>query len=74
MVRLTSELIDDSKQYINAVNDRELNLRGCKIPAIENLGGTRVRFQLYDLYLLSKTISVKESHLSTYQTYVEDVH
>uniref|UniRef100_A0A914XQG4 Probable U2 small nuclear ribonucleoprotein A' n=1 Tax=Plectus sambesii TaxID=2011161 RepID=A0A914XQG4_9BILA len=48
MVRLTSELIDDSKQYINAVNDRELNLRGCKIPAIENLGGTRNQFDTID--------------------------
>lgn len=28
MVKLTAELIDNSRQYINPVQDRELNLRG----------------------------------------------
>lgn len=42
MVRLTQELIADSRQFINPVSDRELDLRDCKIPAIENMGATKV--------------------------------
>ncbi|RMJ23083.1 hypothetical protein PHISP_06059 [Aspergillus sp. HF37] len=37
-MRLTVELIQNSLSYINPVKDRELDLRGHKIPAIENLG------------------------------------
>lgn len=42
MVRLTVELINDSLQYLNTVRDRELSLRACKIPVLENLGVTKV--------------------------------
>lgn len=42
MVRLTVDLINDSMQFINAVRERELCLRACKIPVLENLGITRV--------------------------------
>ncbi|KAL2221917.1 U2 small nuclear ribonucleoprotein A [Thermoascus aurantiacus ATCC 26904] len=37
-MRLTTELIQNSLSYINPLKDRELDLRGHKIPAIENLG------------------------------------
>ncbi|KAJ5939322.1 U2 small nuclear ribonucleoprotein A [Penicillium verhagenii] len=37
-MRLTVELIQHSLSYINPLTDRELDLRGHKIPAIENLG------------------------------------
>ncbi|KAH8705447.1 small nuclear ribonucleoprotein U2, A [Talaromyces proteolyticus] len=37
-MRLTVELIQNSLSYINPVKERELDLRGHKIPAIENLG------------------------------------
>ncbi|RAH65452.1 U2 snRNP complex subunit LEA1 [Aspergillus aculeatinus CBS 121060] len=37
-MRLTVELIQNSLSYINPLKDRELDLRGHKIPAIENLG------------------------------------
>ncbi|OQD79510.1 hypothetical protein PENANT_c049G08318 [Penicillium antarcticum] len=37
-MRLTVELIQNSLSYINPLTDRELDLRGHKIPAIENLG------------------------------------
>nr|CAG8464655.1 12429_t:CDS:2 [Entrophospora candida]CAG8474398.1 14186_t:CDS:2 [Entrophospora candida] len=37
-MKLTPELIECSSSYINTVKDRELNLRGNKIPSIENLG------------------------------------
>ncbi|KAK5160463.1 U2 snRNP complex subunit [Recurvomyces mirabilis] len=38
-MRLTAELINNShKGYLNPLKERELDLRGHKIPAIENLG------------------------------------
>lgn len=37
-MRLTVELIHNSLSYINPLKERELDLRGHKIPAIENLG------------------------------------
>ncbi|KHN87298.1 putative U2 small nuclear ribonucleoprotein A' [Toxocara canis] len=49
MVRLTVDLINDSLQYINTVRDRELSLRACKIPVLENLGVTRDQFDTIDL-------------------------
>lgn len=40
MVKLTPELIDEARIFVNPVSDRELDLRGYKIPALENLGST----------------------------------
>ena len=40
--RLTPELISRSPQYMNCVDQYELDLRGCRITAIENLGATEV--------------------------------
>ncbi|KAH0605458.1 uncharacterized protein H6S33_004680 [Morchella sextelata] len=37
-MRLTTELLASAPSYLNPLNDRELDLRGHKIPAIENLG------------------------------------
>ncbi|KAF4632147.1 hypothetical protein G7Y89_g5975 [Cudoniella acicularis] len=37
-MRLTTELIQNSLSYLNPLKERELDLRGHKIPAIENLG------------------------------------
>ncbi|TVY21301.1 U2 small nuclear ribonucleoprotein A' [Lachnellula arida] len=37
-MRLTTELIQTSLSYLNPLKERELDLRGHKIPAIENLG------------------------------------
>lgn len=48
MVKLTPELINQSAQYINPVRDRELDLRGYKIPIIENLGATLDQFDTID--------------------------
>ncbi|XP_076056443.1 small nuclear ribonucleoprotein polypeptide A'-like U2A isoform X2 [Oratosquilla oratoria] len=48
MVKLTPELIQQSVQYINPVRDRELVLRGYKIPVIENLGATLDQFDTID--------------------------
>lgn len=45
MVRLSVETINDAYQYINAVQQRELSMRNLQIPAIENLGVTKVRFE-----------------------------
>lgn len=49
MVKLTAELIEQSAQYTNPVRDRELDLRGYKIPVIENLGATLDQFDTLDL-------------------------
>ncbi|KAK7100304.1 hypothetical protein V1264_023281 [Littorina saxatilis] len=48
MVRLTADLIEQSAQYTNAVRDRELDLRGYRIPVIENLGATLDQFDTID--------------------------
>ncbi|ORZ14683.1 leucine-rich repeat-domain-containing protein [Absidia repens] len=40
-MKLTVDLINDSITHINPLKDRELVLRNLKIPAIENLGGTK---------------------------------
>ncbi|WEW57719.1 U2 snRNP complex subunit [Emydomyces testavorans] len=37
-MRLTAELIQNSLSYLNPLKERELDLRGHKIPVIENLG------------------------------------
>lgn len=42
MVKLTPELIAQAPSTINTLKDRELSLRGHKIPAIDNLGVTKV--------------------------------
>ncbi|KAJ1526645.1 hypothetical protein ONE63_008230 [Megalurothrips usitatus] len=49
MVKLTPDLINQSMQYINPVRDRELDLRGYKIPVIENMGATMDQFDTIDL-------------------------
>jgi U2 small nuclear ribonucleoprotein A' len=41
-MRITVELVQKSPQYMNPLQERELNLRGLKIPLIENLGATLV--------------------------------
>ncbi|KAL1116809.1 hypothetical protein AAG570_005279 [Ranatra chinensis] len=49
MVKLTPDLITQAMQYINPVRDRELDLRGYKIPVIENMGATLDQFDTIDL-------------------------
>ncbi|XP_059473793.1 U2 small nuclear ribonucleoprotein A' [Neocloeon triangulifer] len=48
MVKLTPELIQQSVQRMNPVKDRELILRGYKIPVIENMGATLDQFDTID--------------------------
>jgi U2 small nuclear ribonucleoprotein A' len=48
MVKLTVELIQNSLQHMNPVRDRELDLRGYKIPMLENLGATLNQFDTID--------------------------
>jgi len=48
-MRLTADLARDSPAYINPLRQRELSLRGFKIPAIENLGATQDQYQVLDL-------------------------
>ncbi|KAK2555046.1 U2 small nuclear ribonucleoprotein A' [Acropora cervicornis] len=48
-MKLTADLILQSPQFTNALRDRELDLRGYKIPVIENLGATLDQFDTIDL-------------------------
>lgn len=48
-MKLSVELIQMSPQFINPVRDREIDLRGHKIPIIENLGATLDQFDTIDL-------------------------
>ncbi|CAN8294574.1 unnamed protein product [Cochlearia groenlandica] len=49
MVKLTADLIWKSPHFFNAIKERELDLRGNKIPVIENLGATEDQFDTVDL-------------------------
>jgi len=42
-MKITADLVSRAGQFLNALKERELDLRGYKIPAIENLGTTQVR-------------------------------
>jgi len=48
-MKLTPELIAASPSYLNTLKDRQLDLRGHKIPAIENLGVTKDQHDTIDL-------------------------
>jgi len=48
MVKLTPDLVIGAAQYLNPCRDRELDLRGYKIPLIENLGTTLDQFDTID--------------------------
>mmetsp|Transcript_7165 Transcript_7165/g.9830 ORF Transcript_7165/g.9830 Transcript_7165/m.9830 type:complete len:224 (-) Transcript_7165:349-1020(-) len=48
-MRLTAELVRNAPAYMNPLGERELNLRGFKIPLIENLGVTQDHYQFLDL-------------------------
>lgn len=48
MVKLTTDLIEHAVQYVNPIRDRELILRGYKIPVIENLGAAMDQFDTID--------------------------
>lgn len=50
--RLTPELISRSPQYMNCVNQYELDLRGARIAAIENLGATEVGMVAFNLKII----------------------
>ncbi|KAM0751588.1 L domain-like protein [Meredithblackwellia eburnea MCA 4105] len=49
MVRLDAELLARVPSQLNCLKDRELDLRGYKIPAIENLGVTKDQIDALDL-------------------------
>lgn len=52
MVRISIDLINNSYQFINAVNQREITLRNLQIPTIENLGVTKVFIILILFFLI----------------------
>lgn len=48
-MRLTASVLQSAPAVLNAVDERELMLRGLKIPAIENLGVTQDKYEAIDL-------------------------
>jgi len=49
MPKLTAELLLQQPPYMNPLKDREMDLRGLSIPAIENLGVTNDQLESIDL-------------------------
>jgi U2 small nuclear ribonucleoprotein A' len=49
MVKLTPELLGQAQSALNPIKERQLDLRGYKIPVIENLGVTRDQHDAIDL-------------------------
>ncbi|KAI0304680.1 leucine-rich repeat-domain-containing protein [Russula brevipes] len=47
-MKLTPELLAQAPSALNPVKERQLDLRGCKIPAIENLGVTKDQHDAID--------------------------
>jgi len=48
-MRITPDLVAACPQFTNPLREREIKLRACKIPAIENLGATQDQFDTIDL-------------------------
>jgi len=49
MPRITLDLLQNASQTLNPANQRQILLRGLKIPNIENLGGTNDAYECIDL-------------------------
>lgn len=49
MVKITNDLISRCSQYLNAIQEFQLDLRGYKIAVIENLSATNDQFGSIDL-------------------------
>jgi len=49
MVRLTLELLQQAPQSLNPAKQRQISLRGFKIPTVENLGATDDAYECIDL-------------------------
>lgn len=52
---MSPELLLSSHSYLNPLSDRELDLRGYQIPAIENLGVTKVCHLSFFVVVVVKT-------------------
>ncbi|KAM7457734.1 hypothetical protein BLSTO_01492 [Blastocystis sp. subtype 1] len=48
-MRLTSDVITNARAYYNALKQRELDIRGIRIPVMENLGAAQNQFDVIDL-------------------------
>ena len=58
MPRMTADLIDQALSRMSPIDDRELDLRGQAIPAIENLGVTQVRERIIYVYRWGDNVCV----------------
>jgi len=48
-MRLTADLVAKAPSYLNPLREREIQLRGNKIPVIENLGASQDQYDCIDL-------------------------
>ena len=48
-MRLTSDIITQARAFYNPLKQRELDIRGLKIPVMENLGAAENQFDVIDL-------------------------
>ena len=56
MVKLSVDVVADCPQYTNPLRDREIDMRGCKLSVIENLGVTLVSRFVYSVKLYATFI------------------
>jgi hypothetical protein len=60
-MKITAELIQQSPQFTNPLNERQLDLRGYKLTAIENMGATLVLLHLYRTFSSASTSATTKS-------------
>ena len=58
-MRLTSEIITQARAFYNPLKQRELDIRGLKIPVMENLGAAEDQFDV--IYLSDNSIGCIEN-------------
>ncbi|KAF2423653.1 small nuclear ribonucleoprotein U2, A [Tothia fuscella] len=78
-MRLTADLIQNSLSYINPLTERELDLRGHKIPAVENLGAAKdndcIDFTDNDIALLANfPLSLRLRSLLLARNRITNIH
>jgi hypothetical protein len=60
-MKITAELIQQSPQFTNPLNERQLDLRGYKITAIENMGATLVLLPPFRTFSSASILAITKS-------------
>jgi hypothetical protein len=59
-MKITAELIQHSPQFTNPLSERQLDLRGYKITAVENMGATLVPPSHSELLLMHRPLRQRD--------------